>query len=510
MQKLITELQKNPIHFALFWTAIFFILTSFGIFHHAMWRDELNGWLIARDTRSWSEFFNAVKYEGHPLIWYISLSALNRLSHDPILMKIFHLFLSTLTIYIFLRFSPFKPLEKGLFIFGYLPFYEYSLISRNYVIGILFLFIFLSLYGHPTPTYDPALVRGETPHPALFHNYLLLSIALAFLANTNAYCLLVSLALGATLGLAAWQEKKRFSDLIPSLMVFLLGISLAIYTLLPPADSSLQGGGSEWFLRFDLFRLAQSITRIWNAYIMILVPSDSKFLDVAGFSLLSLGLFSFVGLMLLKKPLAFFFYLLASFEILLFTYLKFLGSPRHYGMLYIIFIAALWLAEYVPQKVDFKQRLRYQRSFILTVLIAHVLAGVVAYIRDISLPFSASRETASYIKSQGLDKLTIVGSEDFAISPISGYLGEKIYYPEIKQYGSYVLFNSQRKVVDRAEIFRQITDLLKVKQNDILLILNKKIEEPLTENNLKIQPLQEFTHSLISNEQYYLYLIKKE
>ena len=67
-----------------------------------MWRDELNGWLIARDTQSWSEFFNAVKYEGHPLLWYLCLSFLNKLSHDPVLMKIFHFFLSITSIYLFL------------------------------------------------------------------------------------------------------------------------------------------------------------------------------------------------------------------------------------------------------------------------------------------------------------------------------------------------------------------------------------------------------------------------
>ncbi len=493
MQKLITNIQQNKIYFCIFWTVIFFILTSLGIFNHAMWRDELNGWLIARDTHSWTDFVDAVKYEGHPFIWYLCLLVLNKISSEPILMKILHLFLSTTSIFIFLRFSPFRKLEKVLFIFGYLPLYEYSLISRNYIIGILFLFIFLSIYS----------LRQKS--------YLMLAILLALLANTNAYCLLISLALGATLALEALtKDNKKWSDLGLSLVVFFLGISISIWTLIPPGDSNLQGGGSQWFLQFDLYRLAQSISRIWNAYMMIIVPSDSKFLDVTGFSLLSLGLFTFMVLLLIKKPFALFFYILASLQIVFFTYVKFLGSPRHYGTLYIILITALWLAEYYPEQGYFKQRLPYRRSFILTILIGHVLAGTVAYIRDISLPFSASREAANYLKSQSLNKLILVGSEDFAISPISGYLQEKIYYPESKKYGSYVLFNAQRKVVDLAEIFKQIEELLKTNQKDILLILNQEMKQPLPQNSLKIQPVKEFTHSFISNEQYYLYLIKNE
>ena len=465
---------------------IFSALVAWGIFNHAMWRDELNGWLIARDTQSWAEFFNAVKYEGHPLLWYIALALLNKLSHDPILMKIFHLFLSVTSIYLFLKYAPFKKLERVLFIFGYLPIYEYSLISRNYMIGILFLLIFLVIYSSRKNDYGSQM------------------LILAILANTNAYCLLISLALAIFVILESKQKQQAFK----SLMLYLVGLAISLYTLLPPSDSRLQGGASQWFWHFDGYRLAQSITRIWNAYVMILVPGDGKIWDVTGFSLLSLGLLAFTIKILYKKPYVLFFYIFASWEILLFTYLKFLGSPRHYGMLYIILISSLWLAQ-SGKRFDYKP-IRYQRSFILAILIAQVLAGLVAYVRDLSLPFSASRETAHYIKEHKLENSTLVGSEDFAVSPISGYLGKKIYYPEIKGYGSYVLFNGNRKEVNDLEILQQIKNLIKTKQDNILLILNHAMAPNTTQKDIQIEPIEKFTNSLISNEQYYLYSIKNE
>ena len=354
------------------------------------------------------------------------------------------------------------------------------------MIGILFLMIFLVV------------------HSLRKHDYVLQMLILSILANTNAYCLLISLALAITTIL----ESKPKKEIFKALLIYLAGIFLSLYTLIPPSDSNLQGGANQWFWHFDWYRLAQSITRIWNAYVMILVPGDGKILDVTGFSFLSLGLLAFVIKILYKKRYALFFYIFASSEILLFTYLKFLGSPRHYGMLYIILITSLWLAQ-TEGNINNKP-IRYQRTFILTILIAQVLAGIVAYGRDLTLPFSASRDTSNYIKHHKLENYTIVGSEDFAISPISGYLGKKIYYPEIKDYGSYVLFNGHRKIVDDLEVVKQATDLIKNKQDKILLILNHDIEPNTKKDDITIEPIEKFNNSLISNEQYYLYLIKNE
>jgi hypothetical protein len=273
---------------------------------------------------------------------------------------------------------------------------------------------------------------------------------------------------------------------------------------LPPADSNLQGGVGEWIWRFDLLRLVQSLTRVWNSYIAILVPNDNDFIALAGFSLLSLGLMFLVIKLLQNKPYALLFYLLATLEILFFTYVKFLGSPRHYGMLFIILIATFWLAG--TEKAQ--PRISYQKFLILTILISQVLAGIVAYTRDIFIPFSASRDTANYIQDQKLQDLTIVGTEDFAVSPIAAYLDQKIYYPETVSYGSYVLFNSQRKTVDSQSIFRQIDNLLKKNKGNLLLIVNQKMEA--LPNFLPIQKIKEFKNSFISNEQYSLYLIKNE
>lgn len=489
---------------------IFFCLGFIGILNHAMWRDELNPWLIARDSNSLVELFQNIKYEGHPGLWYICLYLLNQFTHNPIAMQIIHLILATSFIYIFLRFSPFTRWQKVLFSFGYLPFYEYLLISRNYIIGILLISVFCTLYN----------TRKKS--------YIILSLLLFLLANANAYCLFISLALGLAL-IVEYSLREQLAEslsasrtnIILSLAIFFLGIAVSLAQLIPPADSTLQGGLAGWTLHFDIRHLAKALIRIWNSYIVILVPGDSN-IEVFLFAVLALGLFFFVSTVLIRKPIALFIYTVGTLEILLFTYVKFLGSARHYGHLYIVLIVSLWIASYYPKSylllqpftrasrmiqpistVWLKFTQKYQTIFMMIILSAQLAGGIVAFSRDLVVPYSATRATARYIQSQHLENKFMVGSRDATISPLCGYLNRQIYYPERQGLGSFVLFNSQRQEVDAATVLAQVSQLLQQKPEPILLILNNELNTARAD--LSVSPLSKFTKSLIFNEKYYLY-----
>lgn len=489
---------------------LYFFLGLIGILNHAMWRDELNPWLIARDSESIAGLFQNVKYEGHPGLWYICLYVLNQFTHNPVAMQMIHLMIATGAIYIFLKFSPFTRLQKLLFSFGYLPFYEYLLISRNYAIGILLIFAFCALY------------------PTRKKSYFWLSLLLFLLANTNAYCLFISVALGTSLILEYSLQGKLVEsiavsrkNLICSLAVFSLGIIASLIQLIPPTDSTLQGGLSGWTLHFDLYHLAKTIIRIWNSYIVILIPGKSS-IELILFTTLALGLLFFTLTLLIRKPVACFIYLFGTLEILLFTYIKFLGSARHYGHLYILLIIALWIASYSHRSNFLLQRTwlkpfgqgvnnwlkfveKYKITFITIILLAQFLAGIVAFSRDLFVPYSASLATAKYIQREQIDKMFMVGSRDATISPLSGYLNRKIYYPESQGLGSFVLFNGERREVDHSFVLEEVSSLVKQNPTDILLILNNELQTSKTD--LRISPLAKFTKGFIFNEKYYLYRV---
>ena len=293
--------QKKKIEIVLIIT--FAIITFIGILNHSMWRDELNGWLIARDSSSFFDFFESVKYEGHPLLWYFLLWFLNKFTANPIIMQVVHWLISVATLSIFIIYAPFNTLQKVLFSFGYFPLYEYSLISRNYAFGILSIFLFCTCFQ----------IRSR------HRNYVTLAFILAFMANTNAYCLLISIALGITLFFEYCFKKylgytieAKKAHIIISILILIIGVSISVFTLLPPIDSTLQGGANQWFLNFDINRLLQTVNRIWRSYIMVIIPSDSKILDLIFFSFLSIILFSCILLSFIQKPVALCFYLVGS------------------------------------------------------------------------------------------------------------------------------------------------------------------------------------------------------
>ncbi|MEA5534362.1 hypothetical protein [Crocosphaera sp. XPORK-15E] len=495
---------------------LFAIIILIGTLNHAMWRDELNGWLIARDSVSFVDFFHNIKYEGHPLLWYLCLLILNQLTPNPVAMQLFHWLISTGAFGLFILFSPFKRIQKVLFIFGYLPLYEYSLISRNYSIGILFVFLFCIFF------------------PSRHKSYLPLAFILALMANTNAYCLLISLALALTLMIEYafknklnYETKANIYNLVYALLLLGIGIIISVFMLLPPGDSTLQGGADQWLFQFDFNRLTQTITRIWRSYILVIIPSDSKPTDLVLFSFLSLGLFGFAITILIKKPIALCFYLMGSLQILLFTYLKFLGSQRHYGHLYIILITALWIAYYYPESdviVKYLSKLPAQfsrlwlkwfkfvelhkQTLIMIILWLQVIAGIVAFSRDLITPYSASKATAKFIQENNLTTNLMIGTEDFAVSPISGYLNQKIYYPETQNLGSYVLFSQERKLISDADLMLQINQLIAKQNKPILLIINREFNQPISELNMQL--LASFRKAFIYNEKYYLYFITQK
>ena len=149
-------------------TLLFSVVGIVAALHHEMWRDEIQAWLVARDSSSLFDLAYNLKYEGHPALWYLCLYVLTRLTRSPVVMQAFHLLCASATVYVFVRYSPFNRLQKLLFAFGYFPLYEYSIISRSYGIGVLLLFVFATLFRQRyTKTLWVVVVLGLAAHTSM-------------------------------------------------------------------------------------------------------------------------------------------------------------------------------------------------------------------------------------------------------------------------------------------------------------------------------------------------------
>ncbi len=504
IKKVLNSLLSNNFAFIGLLVLSFLCIGFLNILTHEMWRDELQAWLIAKDSVSIMNLFSNLRYEGHPALWHICLYFISRFTSQPIAMQFFHLLLAATTIYIFTRFSPFTKLQKILFAFGYFPLYEYAAISRNYAMGVLFIFCFCAVF------------RTRTK------NYLVLSCILFLLAQTSVYGLMIAICFGFTLIMEYVLDRNlrkllsaRRTELVICMCIFILGTIITVLQLIQPIDS----GGRIWGMNIDLRRITHVIAIPWKAYIPVPEFMNTKFITstilpsriVA--AILSILLLCFSFLLFVRKPVVAFLYTSTTIVLLIFSYFIYFGELRHHGHLFILFIACLWISDYYTD-TKLKSRLfnnlagfceKYKNRFLVGILSIHLVLGIVASGADWFYPFSAGKETAKFIKDKQMDNMLMLGDMDFPASVIAGYLNRKIYYTQSNRFGSFILWNNNRGDHSALEIIKKAQELTAKGKEDILLIMNYELDISSVLN--PIVKIKEFKKSIVPNEKYYLYLM---
>ncbi|MFZ5806792.1 MAG: hypothetical protein ACOY3I_06265 [Verrucomicrobiota bacterium] len=507
-------------------TTIFLLLGLYGITHHELWRDEFQPWLLGRDTHSIAELISASRYEGHPVMWHSILYVLSRISVDPFIMPIFHILLASATIFLFVRFSPFSLLQKTFFVFGYFFFYEYALISRDYVLGLFFLTLYFITYERKSSSYG------------------LLALILFFLCNCNAMAFLVGCSLGLVLfghPLLDALKQRSFPKIsfIAPFVFFLMGVAMALAQLIPVADCALYPGISarEVYFDFNLERLSRVMSTAIAVYFPLqdwpssyfwtsnLILASLKNILPAGLPLqltiiiLGFAIFLIAASFFLSRPKALGIFLCGTLVLWAFFYFKYYGGIRHSGHQFLLFVYCLWLSfSLKPQtmKGAFLNSISEwieKRRMLLIALFAgfHCLAGVYAYAQDWLRPFTASRAAVEFLRTLN-PKTEIIGAPDYALSPFSGYLNRPIYYLNSDRYGSYAKWDHHRVILDLPMTLDRIQKFMNDK-TECILILGYNFPQALQENNLSancnIQELARFEQTSIADEMYVIYSVKR-
>ena len=228
---------KKETTYLLLLTAIYFVVSLVGILHHELWLDEAHHYLLARDSNSFLELIQNTRYEGHPILWNSLLYGLTRFSTDPFWMQFLHILISTSVVFLFLRKAPFNWVFKTLFIFGYFMLFEYNVISRNYILGVLFLFLACSVFEK----------RKEKLVP--------LTVYLALATNIHLMFAVIAFALFLTLLFENHLNKELFKRVYTiGYLVFGIGLVLTIIQIIPPDDT-------RFFDRIDHMSLGEKFTK---------------------------------------------------------------------------------------------------------------------------------------------------------------------------------------------------------------------------------------------------------
>ena len=480
--------QLSDSSYAMAVSALFLLLGGIIAWHHEMWRDEMQAWLIARDSASPIEvLYHLNQYDGHPGLWHLCLYVLKLITRSPIIMQPFHLIIAAISAYVFLRFSPFTRLQKTLFVFGYLPFYEYAIICRNYALGVLLLFLFCALFRN---------WRRTLP---------LLGFILLLMSHTSVHALIIviSISIGLCWEIMANADRPPRREIGIGFGMILFGIVTAIIQLKPSGPNL--GISTGWRTEFELNYFLRVLNilpkaflpipdftlRFWNTYLLDKLPGAHEVKCVLAVLICLFALFLFI-----RKPMAFLMYLFGTIGLLAFFYSKRFGFIRHWGFLFMAFIAANWLCYYcrdLPKlKFNLVNRLNgislglvRNLGVVLTVLLVlHLVGGVAAAIMDYKYPFSGGKAVAQFIKSENLDEMIIAAeAPDDVTLEILGY-SEKdtFYYPRTKRFGSFIPWDvtwGQGRGRPTEEVLQEIRRLSNERREDILVVSGRIFPDEL-------------------------------
>jgi hypothetical protein len=400
--------------------AVVSLVTALGLRGHAMWFDELQAWNIARASHSLPDLYANLRYEGHPILWYLPLYVITRFTGDPHWMQVLQWTISTATAALILFRAPFAIPIRIAVLASYFLAFEYGVISRSYGMSTLLVVAGLVVLARP----EPAWRAGGA--------------ILALLAFTSLPGAVLAMAIVATV---VWVRRAHhvFAGFV------LVTSAAAAWTCLPPSDFSnfapgLQGSGSMFGAGTGV-NMASAAAGTWRALVPIPVNLgswNSNFLDhVAGGVWIEAGLalvVTFVVWRVLRPyPFACCLWLVGSIGFVAFFAVVILPEHARYaGFVFLLFLACVWLAVAPPGERRRQLGIRAGAgarpllSVFVVVLAAQIVATLTIWPSALATPFSRDEALATAIRAAGLEH-AIVSGQDWDGTTVGGYLDRPVY-----------------------------------------------------------------------------------
>ena len=512
-------------------TAAFAIVAAVGLFHHEMWRDEYQAWLVARDAHSIRELFANLRYEGNPALWHLLLYPLTAVTSDPRAMQVLNYLLAVAAVAVISFRAPFPWLWRVLHVFGYYVLFEFTLISRSYALGCFLTMLACALF----PT--------RRTHP------IRLAIVLGLLANTHVFGLAIACAIGLIAaadvflpGLAAASIPLRWRAGFAAIIAASAVVSLI--QIAPTADNTFP------ILRphgFDVTKVVESLGQVARAYLPVPAPGlphfwNTNFLDfvrVRGLGLTPIRIEALLSVVFLAifswyfspRPRIALAFLGGTAALIAVKYLMGFDLQRYIGHLMSILFASMWLTRVPDGDVDVRSiGLSRWRKAIGALTFTIVLAfscggGVFAWSIDLREPFTGSVELVQFLRSAHLEHEEMIAISDHAASPVAAELRRQIYFPQLGRDGSFAVWSGQRReTLTPQELMNQFATVVeRTPARRAVLILNlpfsylmapalisDPIEREVLPNGLHIQLVYHVPLHIVLGEEYFIYVLSDE
>jgi len=374
--------------------------------HHEPWRDEVVPLSIARNAHSLAELAAPLRFEGHPILWYLLLWCGYRLVGSVAVLKAASLGCAIGGIGL-LNAGPLPWWIRVPFTFSFFPVYQYSVVSRGYSLELLLLFAFCALF------------------PRRRHHPILVALVLAGLANTEAFGLVIAVAVAGMLTVEALMDRREPRAAVPRLAiaVFVAGLALAAAVASPAAGHPLTGfrtGG----VAHIAAAIGEAVLRpVGHAGQFAVVPAPSAWIWAY-----------FIYLVSRPPALAFAAIGLIGIEAF-FNFVYGPGAPWHVGNLVLVLVATMWLdasgsiAEIPTLLVSVRRWLgRLLAAGAIAMLLGQAVLAYRYIAADVRYDYSANRRLAELLRSNPtLAGAIVTGEPDTPLWSLSYYADNRIY-----------------------------------------------------------------------------------
>lgn len=400
------------------WLGLYVLLTSVLVYHHEPWRDEADAWLIARDA-SIVEVLRIAGHSGTPGLWYFLQMPFAKAGFGYATQGILNLALMAGAALLLLTRAPLPLAAKVLLLFGFHLSFEYPVVARNYGLGIVLTFGLAALDAR----------KNDRP--------LLYGLLLGALANVSAHFFVIATAFGL-----AWMWEFRpgqgRSAKVPwiGLVIGFVGCLAAVLQLRPRADGQFS---PEVFMVFE----PQRVLAAARGLVPQVLPTWLLPLGVVGFGL------SVLHVAVSVRALS--FLLLSTAGLTYIFVFKYSGGDRHYGLLLIVLVVALWLAEGEEQRgvqhpvfrAAGRLRERWRTptygvlSLCLGITVLH--SALLLWPVELTKSYSGAADMGRFLRQAKLDARPIAAHGANVGESVLPYLRTRaFYYPAIESFGSHM------------------------------------------------------------------------
>jgi hypothetical protein len=381
------------------------------IIHHSFWRDELQAYLLVRDSPGLDGLFANLRYEGHPSLWYLLLAGAEAIVRSPAALVALQVVVTLAAAAIVWLRAPFPAWLRLLILAGYFPLFEYGVIVRSYGLGAMLLWAWLPLRR---------TIWGW--------------LILALMANVAVHFALLSACCAGAMVLI----ERRWSW--AGLALWGAGGLCAVATILPPHDLTT---GMNW-AAFPLdIRFRDTVSRL--AAIAYPHPLDdhvwqSRYIDPLGSEIGLIGIAAWpIAAWRDRRAAGLQFALILALALL--SVLLYPTYPRHVGVVVLFGVAVEWMWR-ERTAVDRESPGARPPLLFLTLIGVNAASGLLMAFWALSVPFSPGRQEVDWIAAHHLDRARWAAYPGYMGSDVAAYFNRPVYNLQQQRLGTFVRWNA--------------------------------------------------------------------